>query len=151
MKKIVLAMIFLLGTIYVLSGLLGTLEKVNINFAPNYTLTQTLTQKINLSFQGSQIRANMSRISIQKGVYNITELDNETIKELLDPTKWYIGNTAFSFEYANRTYQEIIEVVENSTNKSMSIIQKFLGVFRDNGIREIIANITEKAKKLLER
>ncbi|MFA4639516.1 hypothetical protein QDY65_09200 [Pyrococcus kukulkanii] len=126
-----------------------------------FSITQNLTNKASevtkISERANKIQLNISQqnytmqenggLNLTRGVYNVTAIDEDLKKKLLDPTQWYVTNTSLSYEYAQKMYNETLKIVENSTKQSKSIIEKFLGIFRENESREIKNTLD----KLIER
>ena len=126
-----------------------------------FSITQNLTNKASeatkISERVNKIQLNISQqnytmqenegLNLTRGVYNVTAIDEDLKKKLLDPTQWYVTNTSLSYEYAQKMYNETLKIVENSTKQSESIIERFLGIFRGNESREIKNTLD----KLIER
>ncbi|MFA4645947.1 hypothetical protein P8X24_01520 [Pyrococcus kukulkanii] len=126
-----------------------------------FSITQNLTNKASevtkISERVNKIQLNISQqnytmqenggLNLTRGVYNVTAIDEDLKKKLLDPTQWYVTNTSLSYEYAQKIYNETLKIVENSTKQSESIIERFLGIFRGNESREIKNTLD----KLIER
>ncbi|WP_148882412.1 hypothetical protein [Thermococcus aciditolerans] len=72
-------------------------------------------------------------ISLEGGVYNASDLNSSMIRELLDTTDWYVGNSSLSSKYALRVYNDTLKVVRNSTETSKAIIEKFFAIFGEHG------------------
>ncbi|WP_054841567.1 hypothetical protein [Thermococcus peptonophilus] len=89
-------------------------------------------------------------------MYTVDQINETVIKEVLDPTDWYVGNTALSSDYAYSVYNDTLKVVENSTETSKSIIEKFLGIFKigtdnnetQNGLGQLLEDALEKVQNI---
>ncbi|MBP1912456.1 hypothetical protein [Thermococcus stetteri] len=92
----------------------------------------------------------------ESGVYTVDQVNKTLIKEVLDPTDWYVGNTSLSSDYAYRVYNDTLKIVENSTKTSESIIEKFLGIFKistdnnetQNGVEQLLDSAMEKVQNI---
>ncbi|WCN27237.1 hypothetical protein [Thermococcus kodakarensis] len=92
------------------------------------------------------------------GVYTVDQMNESLLREVLDPTDWYVGNTSLSSDYAYRVYNDTLKVVKNSTETSKSIIEKFLGVFKigtdnnetQNGLGQLLEDALEKVQNITE-
>ncbi|WP_056933752.1 hypothetical protein [Thermococcus barophilus] len=71
---------------------------------------------------------NITHVDLSQGEYNLSEISKDLKDELLDPTDWYVGNTSLSLKYAIEVYTDTMNIVENATKTSESIIRKFLGL-----------------------
>ncbi len=71
-------------------------------------------------------------VNLKGGIYNMSQLNESLKRDILDPSKWYVGNTSLNSRYALEVYNDTLRTVENATETSESILQKFLGLFGDS-------------------
>ncbi|GAB6135584.1 hypothetical protein [Thermococcus prieurii] len=161
MKKVVwiIAFVLILGWVY--GGLMSTISSFtstvskNLNSPDSVKVQRMVSNSTNdVLYKPPVLEGNSTnRIGLQNGVYNLSTLNGSTTKELLDPTKWYVGNSSLSMDYATKVYNDTMKVVQNATKESQSILERFLGIFRTfgsdkGGISHMIEETLEKAKNL---
>ncbi|AFK23081.1 hypothetical protein [Pyrococcus sp. ST04] len=163
MKKVIFMLIMLIIGAMFLGNIMNIVPKTlqNINTLKTSEIIKKSSSNM-LNLTASEKLANISienkigGIPLQKGVYNVSQINEELREKLLNPSEWYVTNTSLSYEYAEKLYNETLKIVENSTEQSKSILQKFLGIFGKNKnetskLKGIIEEIIEKAENLTKK
>ncbi|AMQ19251.1 hypothetical protein A0127_08780 [Thermococcus peptonophilus] len=169
MKKAIISIVMLILLIMVYTNVMSALGSISnvLNGITNPLQDQDkLVKTINggrsnisqLNPAGNQTDVeNLERTQLlESGVYTVDQINETVIKEVLDPTDWYVGNTALSSDYAYSVYNDTLKVVENSTETSKSIIEKFLGIFKigtdnnetQNGLGQLLEDALEKVQNI---
>ena len=141
-KKLTVSIVVLLLTFYILPASLAGVSKTlssmseKLNILSSGKMPYSGHPKEGVPPLSTPTHDNSSApspsVNLKGGVYNLSQFNDTLKKDILDPSKWYIGNTSLSSKYAFGVYNDTLKAVENATKTSESILQKFLGLFGDS-------------------
>lgn len=160
MKRVIIVIIMFTLLINILSGAIRSISLVQMNLDDLSDDIQAKDLKsipfakekniddVSMNFEDS------TSPGLRSGVYNTTELNSTVVEDILDTTKWYVGNTSLTSEYAFKVYNDTLQAVENATETSKSIIDRFFGIFKQvgddqtDGLVDMFSKILGEAKNL---
>jgi len=128
MKKILGLAVTIVFLGIFLAGVVPSLEQLTQQAQQTAQLPRQIEYSANGTLPPENISNESNPLNLTGGVYNVSDLN---VSGLLDPTQWYVGNNALSMNYAQRVYNDTLNIVENSTQKSETILDRFLGVFHN--------------------
>jgi len=161
MKKAIMFIVMFILMAVVFSGIMASISSVAKSLSNlNKNMPSVDAKGIPESTGGLKVKnismdfENPVRSQLSGGVYNTSQLNSTAVQDILDTTKWYVGNTSLSSDYAFKVYNDTLKVVENSTETSKSIIEKFLGIFgktensQSKDLSETLSKTLEKAQNI---
>ncbi len=160
-KKLIVIVIVAVVTFYVIPASLADVSKTFTMSSKelksptvgtlNYSIDQSSGRNLLPSSHSVNVSEDALGVNLQSGVYNLSQLNGSLKNDILNPSKWYVGNTSLSPEYAFKVYKDTLKVVKNATETSNSIIDRFLGLFGgDSGNSSVLGDAMNSVEKFLE-